>query len=375
MFDNFIILMIFVNSMALAIYDYNDRDNTSYFNKQLEKLGLLFSIVFTIEAVVKIIAMGFVVHKNSYLRDTWNWLDFVVVCIGFIELFPIIPAANLKSLRTLRVLRPLKSINAFPSMRRLIGSLLASLPSLANAVVFMLFIFLLFGILGVQQFKGIFYQRCRLTDKPIMVDGIATKWEIDEDVERLCTIDGSGAFTCPRNKLPGNEGKEFCGSIRPDWPTIPFDSEDTINQELIMYGIIHFDDLITGIIAIFQMITLEGWTTIMYNMGDATQTWMAVCFCVLLVIIGSFFLLNVVLAVIMDAFDDVDKNHAIEEERQAKEILELKELYEIVDTEEDVPEEENKDGSIVIDQDPLEDSNIQNVSGLEIKSVKQENQI
>ena len=77
----------------------------------------------------------------------------------------------------------------------------------------------------------------------------------------------------------------------------------------------------------------------------------------------------------MDAFDDVDKNHAIEEERQAKEILELKELYEIVDTEEDVPEEENKDGSIVIDQDPLEDSNIQNVSGLEIKSVKQENQI
>ena len=101
MFDNFIILMIFVNSMALAIYDYNDRDNTSYFNKQLEKLGLLFSIVFTIEAVVKIIAMGFVVHKNSYLRDTWNWLDFVVVCIGFIELFPIIPAANLKSLRTL----------------------------------------------------------------------------------------------------------------------------------------------------------------------------------------------------------------------------------------------------------------------------------
>jgi len=37
-----------------------------------------------------------------------------------------------------------------------------------------------------------------------------------------------------------------------------------------MYGIIHFDNLITGIIAIFQMITLEGWTTIMYNIGDAT---------------------------------------------------------------------------------------------------------
>lgn len=175
--------------------------------------------------------MGFVVHKNSYLRDYWNWLDFLVVCIGFIELFPIIPAANLKSLRTLRVLRPLKSINAFPSMRRLIGSLLASLPSLANAVVFMLFIFLLFGILGVQQFKGVFYQRCRETPYPIndTVTGLAAHWPIDYEVERLCTIDGSGSFQCPKNKEPGNEGLEFCGSIRPDWPSIPFETEDTIN--------------------------------------------------------------------------------------------------------------------------------------------------
>ena len=310
--------------------------------------------MFTVEAVIKIIAMGFVVHKNSYLRDYWNWLDFLVVCIGFIELFPIIPAADLKSLRTLRVLRPLKSINAFPSMRRLIGSLLASLPSLANAVVFMLFIFLLFGILGVQQFKGVFYQRCRMTDTPI-IDPItkkATHWEIDGDVERLCTIDGSGAYTCPRNKLPGHEGKEFCGSIRPNWPDIPFSSEETINQELIMYGIIHFDNLITGIISIFQMITLEGWTTIMYNIGDATQTWMAISFCVLLVIVGSFFLLNVVLAVIMDAFDDVDKNHALEEERQAKETVALKELYEIQDTDGEPTDPRNEE-LVIIDQDPL----------------------
>lgn len=64
---------------------------------------------------------------------------------------------------------------------------------------------------------------------------------------------------------------------------------------------------------------------------------MAISFCVLLVIVGSFFLLNVVLAVIMDAFDDVDKNHAMEEERQAKETIALKELYEIQDTDEELP--------------------------------------
>ena len=141
--------MIAINSLLLAATDYSDRENLTKRNSMIEASGLIFTITFTLEAVIKIMAMGFAVHKNSYLRDPWNWLDFLVVCIGIIEFIPAIPAANLKALRTFRVLRPLRSINAFPSMRRLIGSLLASLPSLANAVVFMFFIFLLFGILGV----------------------------------------------------------------------------------------------------------------------------------------------------------------------------------------------------------------------------------
>lgn len=60
---------------------------------------------------------------------------------------------------------------------------------------------------------------------------------------------------------------------------------------------------------IFVMITLEGWSTLMYNLTDATMSYMATAFCVLLVVIGSFFLLNVILAVIMDSFDRVDSMH------------------------------------------------------------------
>ena len=156
-FDNFIIIMIAINSLLLAAIDYSDRDNQTRRNQLIEGSGLIFTITFTLEALIKIVAMGFYVHRNSYLRDPWNWLDFLVVCIGIIEFIPALPAANLKALRTFRVLRPLRSINAFPSMKRLIASLLASLPSLGNAVVFMFFIFLLFGILGVHQFKGLLY--------------------------------------------------------------------------------------------------------------------------------------------------------------------------------------------------------------------------
>lgn len=83
-----------------------------------------------------------------------------------------------------------------------------------------------------------------------------------------------------------------------------------------MYGIINYDNIINGMITIFQVITLEGWSTLMYNLSDTSPMWMSEIYCLLLVIVGSFFLLNVILAVIMDAFDEVE---AQEEEVKAKE--------------------------------------------------------
>ena len=54
------------------------------------------------------------------------------------------------------------------------------------------------------------------------------------------------------------------------------------------------------------MITLEQWTTVMYLLMDSNIWWMSVFFCVTLVLIGSFFLLNVILAVLADALNMVD---------------------------------------------------------------------
>jgi hypothetical protein len=69
-------------------------------------------------------------------------------------------------------------------------------------------------------------------------------------------------------------------------------------------------------VTIFVMITLEGWSGLMYNLTDASLSWMATAFCILLVVVGSFFLLNVILAVIMDSFEKVDSLQDIIEERK-----------------------------------------------------------
>jgi len=88
---------------------------------------------------------------------------------------------------------------------------------------------------------------------------------------------------------------------------------------------------------IFVMITLEGWSFLMYNLSDASQSWMAIVFCVLLVVVGSFFLLNVILAVIMDAFtkNNNEDTEAIDEQK-AIEQRQLMHAYGIIDSEDEV---------------------------------------
>ena len=92
-------------------------------------------------------------------------------------------------------------------MRIQINALLNSVPSLVNAVVFMFFIFFLFGILGVQQFEGTMYQRCRLTEEPLD-DGT---WPYDPTIG-LCRKEENGVTQCKegtfcRNPLDGGLDK------------------------------------------------------------------------------------------------------------------------------------------------------------------------
>ena len=121
-FDGFITAAIILNSIMLASTDYEIRlnpDHVSTWTPIQEQIDLVFSIIFIVEFVVKVIAMGFVFHKKSYLREAWNMLDFFIVSISIVGFLPIEGGADsLKALRTFRILRPLRSINKLPTMRK-----------------------------------------------------------------------------------------------------------------------------------------------------------------------------------------------------------------------------------------------------------------
>ena len=150
------------------------------------------------------------------------------------------------------------------------------------------------------------YSRCRFTEKPLS-DG---SWPFDEELDYLCSPDGQGLMECPANR--------YCR--KPLDAGLPADFDQPMNQELIFYNLIGFDNLAWAMLTIFQMITLEQWTTVMYLLMDSNIWWMAVVFCVSLVVIGSFFLLNVILAVLADALKMVEQVQASQDNIRLRKI-------------------------------------------------------
>lgn len=113
-FEHFIIICIIVNSLVLATKEFKDKYDVRYVSKRnniLDYIDIFFSTVFLLECSLKVIAMGFIRHKKAYLRDPWNWIDFIIVLTSIIYITPISQEANLKVFRTMRILRPLRSLN------------------------------------------------------------------------------------------------------------------------------------------------------------------------------------------------------------------------------------------------------------------------
>ena len=113
-FDHFITLCIVVNSIILASRDNSGNYIPGYesdWNAKIDIIDNVFTFIYIVEFLLKVVAMGFSGHKLAYLSDPWNKLDFAIVMISILNFIPAFDPGFLKALRAARVLRPLKSIS------------------------------------------------------------------------------------------------------------------------------------------------------------------------------------------------------------------------------------------------------------------------
>jgi hypothetical protein len=81
--------------------------------------------VFSAEALIKIVVLGFYFNGNkSYLRKSWNKLDFLVIFVSILTYLPLGTTLTFyKSMRLLRILRPLRMIDRNPGLKLAVKSL------------------------------------------------------------------------------------------------------------------------------------------------------------------------------------------------------------------------------------------------------------
>ncbi|XP_014819606.1 PREDICTED: voltage-dependent T-type calcium channel subunit alpha-1I isoform X3 [Calidris pugnax] len=332
-------MVILLNCVTLGMYQpCEDMDCLSDRCKILQVFDDFIFIFFAMEMVLKMVALG-IFGKKCYLGDTWNRLDFFIVMAGMVEYSLDLQNINLSAIRTVRVLRPLKAINRVPSMRILVNLLLDTLPMLGNVLLLCFFVFFIFGIIGVQLWAGLLRNRCFMEENfTIQGDIVLPPYyqpEEDDEMPFICSLSGdNGIMGCHEIPPLKERGHECC-----------LDKDDyyyynSVRQEFNISGMcvnwnqyynvcrtgnanphkgaINFDNIGYAWIVIFQVITLEGWVEIMYYVMDAHSFYNFIYF-ILLIIVGSFFMINLCLVVIATQFSETkQREHQLMQEQRAR---------------------------------------------------------
>ncbi|GFR71119.1 sodium channel protein [Elysia marginata] len=302
LFDLFIFLTIIVNCVFLAL------PTVSF----VEKVEYLFLAIYTLECIIKVLARGFMIDKHTYLRDPWNWLDFVVILTAFATIIvqlanPDITVGNLQGLRTFRVLRALKTVSIVPGLRTIVNALLRAFKMLFEVILLTMFCLMVFAMFGLQVYMGVLRQKCvqnvtgYVSNPSQSEDHYYAEWIRDpahwysSDGEYVICGNSTGSGDCP-------DGYFCLGDV----------------GENPRYGYLNFDHFGWSLLTCFQLITLDFWEDIYNKVIRATGPWNVIYF-LIVIFFGSFYLINLMLAVVSMSYEEEAVSAGKEKEREKKE--------------------------------------------------------
>ncbi|XP_029990087.1 sodium channel, voltage gated, type VIII, alpha subunit b isoform X2 [Sphaeramia orbicularis] len=272
-------------------------------SKQVE---YTFTGIYTFESLTKIVARGFAIDGFTFLRDPWNWLDFMVISMAYITEF--VDLGNVSALRTFRVLRALKTISVIPGLKTIVGALIQSVKKLSDVMILTVFCLSVFALIGLQLFMGNLRNKCVIW--PInMTEQYLSNGSRGFDWGEYIMNDTNFYF------LPGQLDALLCGNSS-DSGRCPEGFTCMKAGRNPNYGYTSFDSFGWAFLTLFRLMTQDFWENLyMLTLRAAGKTYMI--FFVLVIFVGSFYLVNLILAVVAMAYEE--QNQATIEEAEQKE--------------------------------------------------------
>ncbi|XP_057653296.1 sodium channel protein para isoform X3 [Diorhabda carinulata] len=293
LFSLFIITTILVNCILMIMPT----------TPTVESTEVIFTGIYTFESAVKVMARGFILQPFTYLRDAWNWLDFVVIALAYVTMG--IDLGNLAALRTFRVLRALKTVAIVPGLKTIVGAVIESVKNLRDVIILTMFSLSVFALMGLQIYMGVLTQKCiknfpndgswgNLTDEnwEKFMDN-KTNWYVDDNGDYPLCGNSSGAGTCK----PGYTCLQGYG-------------------ENPNYGYTSFDTFGWAFLSAFRLMTQDYWENLYQLVLRSAGPWHMLFF-IVIIFLGSFYLVNLILAIVAMSYDELQKK--AEEEEAAEE--------------------------------------------------------
>ncbi|XP_061199734.1 sodium channel protein type 2 subunit alpha-like isoform X2 [Neopsephotus bourkii] len=282
-----------------------------------------FTGIYTFESLIKILARGFCLEGFTFLRDPWNWLDFSVILMAYVTEF--VNLGNVSALRTFRVLRALKTISVIPGLKTIVGALIQSVKKLSDVMILTVFCLSVFALIGLQLFMG------NLRNKCLQWPPDNSTFEINVISYFNSTIDENGTLINMTVStfnwkdyiedethfyiLEGQRDALLCGNSS-DAGQCPEGYICVKAGRNPNYGYTSFDTFSWAFLSLFRLMTQDFWENLyQLTLRAAGKTYMI--FFVLVIFLGSFYLINLILAVVAMAYEE--QNQATMEEAEQKE--------------------------------------------------------
>ncbi|KGL92307.1 Sodium channel protein type 2 subunit alpha, partial [Charadrius vociferus] len=306
----FIMITILTNCVFMTL------SNPPAWSKNVE---YTFTGIYTFESLIKILSRGFCIDNFTFLRDPWNWLDFMVISMAYITEF--VDLGNISALRTFRVLRALKTITVIPGLKTIVGALIQSVKKLSDVMILTVFCLSVFALIGLQLFMGNLRQKC--VRWPPLNDTLLGDLGLDNDTNS--TFDFEAYINDEANFyfLEGALDALLCGNSS-DAGKCPEGYQCMKAGRNPNYGYTSYDTFSWAFLALFRLMTQDFWENLFQlTLRAAGKTYMI--FFVVVIFLGSFYLINLILAVVAMAYAEQNDATMLEEQQKEEEFQQLME--------------------------------------------------
>ncbi|XP_062354547.1 sodium channel protein type 2 subunit alpha-like isoform X16 [Cinclus cinclus] len=280
-----------------------------------------FTGIYTFEFLVKVFARGFCINDFTCLRDPWNWLDFVVISFAYVTEF--VDLGNVSALRTFRVLRVLKTISVIPGLKTIVGALIQSVKKLSDVMILTVFCLSVFALIGLQLFMGNLKNKCLFwpSENSTAFKKYVVPYFNGTEFDWAAYINEESHFYRPEG------AKDFllCGNST-DAGKCPEEFICVKAGKNPNYGYTSFDTFSWAFLSLFRLMTQDYWENL-YQLTLRAVGKSYMIFFVVVIFLGSFYLINLILAVVAMAYEEQNQATIVEaEQREADLKLKLEQL-------------------------------------------------